>query len=182
MSDIERQSNISSYSDTWKDRTRLIASLILPEHTVIEFGAGTNPISKYLPDNICKITDFVDKGDLKFNHYDLNSSKLIDFGRYDYAVFSGVLEYITFLPRKIKYVANRCDNIIASYGAIEEYPNNRSEIGWVNSYSNDDIIKIFKEAGMRLDTCILWKKMHIKPSGSEYSHNQRIYKFIKDDI
>ena len=182
MEEFERWSNIDSYSKTWEDRTRLMSSLIQPHCSVIEFGAGVNPISNYLPNNHCMITDFVNKPGFEFNYYDLNSDKLVDFGLYDYGVFSGVLEYIHRLPSKISYISNRCKIIITSYATSDEYPKNREKAGWVNSYSNTEFIEIFKGVGMKLDTYLHWNKIHSRLNKSDYMHSQHIYKFIKHDI
>ncbi len=183
MSDMDRWSNIESYNETWNPRTELLASLIEPNKTVIEFGAGINPVSNYLPDsNKCTITDFVNKGDIEYIQYDLNAPKMVDFGDYDYAIFSGVLEYITNLPAKIKYISNRCANIVVSYSTLNEYPENRDLHGWMNSYTNHEFIKLFSDADMKLEKCIPWKKTYITPNGNEYKIHQHIYKFSKNEI
>jgi len=183
MSDIERWSNVESYSETWNQRTELLTSLIEADKTVIEFGAGMNPVSKYLPEsNICTITDFVDKGDLKYDQYDLNATELSDFGSHDYAVFSGVLEYITDLPEKLKYISDRCQNIVVSYSTLNTYPTNREERGWINSYTNNQFIKLFNDAGMNIVKCIPWKQSYVKPNGTEFEIQQHIYKFTRDEI
>ena len=178
ISNAERWSNPESYSETWNPRTELLASLIGANKTVIEFGAGINPISKYLPEsNKCMITDFVDKGDIRYAKYDLNADKLIDFGMYDCAVFSGVLEYITDLPKKIEFVSARCQNIVASYSTLDAYPTNREERGWINSYTDCQLIMLFKDAGMSKVRCIPWKQSYTKPNGVKFDIHQHIYKF-----
>jgi hypothetical protein len=170
MSDVKRWSNIDSYNEVWNTRTKLIASLIEPNVSIIEFGAGLNPVSKYLPDtNHYTITDFVNKEGFVCMQYDLNANKMVDFGNYDYAVFSGVLEYILNLPSKIKYISTRCKNIITSYSTINNYPDGRVERGWVNSYTDDEFIKLFNDANMELVHFELWK-------------NQHIYKFSRHEI
>ena len=181
MSDVERWSNPESYSETWNSRTKLLASLVDENKTVIEFGAGMNPISEYLPEsNKCMITDFVDKGDIKYAKYDLNAHNMIDFGRYDYAVFSGVLEYIVDLPRKLRFVSDRCQNIVASYSTLDAYPKYREEHGWVNSYTSDQFIGLFHDARMRMVNCISWRQSYTRPNGTEFDIHQHIYKFTKD--
>ena len=167
-SDYKRWGTDSNLSPHWDSRTKQIAKLISPGTSVIEFGAGRLVLKKYLPKS-CAYTpsDLVDRG-MGTIIWDLNSNIFPQLQSYDYAVFSGVLEYVDDVPRLIRYLTNYVDAIIASYAVRELNEKNRRVNGccWVNDFSSQQFIKIFTDAGFQ------WN--HTENWGS-----QLIYKFLR---
>jgi hypothetical protein len=172
-SDYERWGNQENLLPNWDLRTQQIANLIEAGSSVIEFGAAKMVLRNFLPDK-CSYTpsDLVDRGDGTII-CDLNSKTLPEFGQYDVAVFSGVLEYIHDVPRLIEHLSNSVNTITTSYAVIETNPNKekRYALGWVNNYSSEQLVEIFVKAGFQCS--------HSEKFESDMIKSQMIYKFTK---
>lgn len=165
-SDYKRWSNEKNLFLDWDSRTEQISKLIDDDTSVIEFGAGRLILKSYLPEGcIYTPSDLVDRGQNTVI-CDLNND-LPQIQRYDFAVFSGVLEYIHNVPRLISYLSNYVDAIIASYAILESNKSSRRSEGWVNDYSSSELIKVFESAGYRCYHIEGWR-------------TQLIYKFSRD--
>ena len=131
----------------WIERTEIVATLIEPNCSVLEFGAGNMLLRELLPKG-CNYTasDIVSRGEGTIV-CDLNAKILPDLEFYDVIVFIGVLEYINDVNRVISYISKYCNNIIISYSMIEEKRIieiiKRRIKGWVNDLSYKQIIEIF---------------------------------------
>ena len=162
----ERWKNEDSLKSSWDVRTKLIARLIEPNQSVLEFGSGRQVLKDHLPEGCTYTpTDIVDRagGNIVC---DLNGPELVKFEKHNVAVFGGVLEYINDVPRLIAHVSD-CDMIIASYAkAPDEANRSRAFEGWVNDYSHAELIKIFRKYGYECKLLTTWKF-------------QSIYKFVK---
>jgi len=165
-SDHERWGTDSNLSKSWDSRTEQIAKLIVARSSVIEFGAGRLVLKQYLPNN-CTYTpsDLVDRG-YGTIVCDLNNDVLPQFQPYDYAVFSGVLEYVNDVPRLISHLSSYVDAIVASYAVNELNKTKRRTQGWVNDYSSDQFVKVFQDANFQCEHTEQWQ-------------SQIIYRFIK---
>lgn len=165
-SDYKKWSNEQNLKPDWDSRTEQMAKLIRGGTSVIEFGAGRLVLKPLLPENCSYApSDLVDRGKGTIV-VDLNSNPLPRFPQYDVAVFSGVLEYINDVPRLISHLSNYVATILASYAVTDANNKNRRAQGWVNDYSAEEIINIFKNAGFQCT--------HMEPYKS-----QIIYKFIR---
>jgi len=150
-SDFKRWSTLNSYSKDWDSRTIKMAKLISPNSKVIEFGAGRKVLKNHLPEN-CSYTpsDIVDRG-IETVVCDLNQKKLPIFKDYDYAVFSGVLEYVNDVPRLIRHLSNNIDTFIISYAILKnDLVLKRGIHGWVNNFKEKELITIFNNTGYKL--------------------------------
>lgn len=172
-SDYSRWGNSASLHPNWDERTKLIASLIPENFSILEFGAGQMALSKHLPPN-CTYTpsDIVKRVNEEYETiiYDLNNSAPpLLTQEYDIAIFSGVLEYVNDIPKLASHLSEHIPNIIASYASTENNPGTlfRRNSGWVNDYDSNAFTTIFEQAGYRCSTSIRWK-------------NQNIYYFTKD--
>jgi len=157
----ERWSNVEALRPRWDARTRQIAGLIGGGERVIEFGAGRMTLKDHLPAG-CGYTpcDLVDRGEGTIV-CDLNGDTLPRFGRYDVAVFSGVLEYVHDLPRLIGHLSDQVDRIIASYAVLDENAENRRTRGWVNDYTSAELVQLFAEAGFDKAASQRWQSQVI---------------------
>jgi hypothetical protein len=168
-SDYRRWGDYHSLSPDWDPRTEQIARLIRPGASVLEFGAGRMVLKKYLAAG-CTYTpsDLVARADGMIV-CDLNAPELPVFLPHDVAVFSGVLEYINDVQSVISHIGQFVETIIASY-VVREYISQRltrRSMGWVNSFTSEEIEEIFSRAGFRRD--------YVENCG-----DQRIFRFVKE--
>lgn len=157
-----RWGTISSLKSDWNGRTEIMSKYIVDNTKVIEFGAGRLVLSNLIPEN-CVYTpsDIVDRGEGTIV-LDLNKSPLPMFDHYDYAVFSGVLEYVNSVPLLIKHLSEYMDSFILSYATVGKYnTKNRKRNGWVNNYSEKEIIQILEQNNFVLTNKTIWRRQTI---------------------
>ena len=156
-SDYKRWTTLNSFNKGWDQRTIKMAEFILPNTKVIEYGAGRKVIKKYLPKNcIYTPSDIVDRGDGTII-CDLNQKTLPKFDNYNYAIFSGVLEYVNNVPRLIQHLTNNIDIFIISYEVLkDDITLKRGIQGWVNSYKERELLNIFENNGYKLTDKSSW--------------------------
>jgi hypothetical protein len=146
-SDYRRWGDPQSLSSDWDSRTRQMAGLVRPGESVIEFGAGRRLLEQTLPAGCRYIpSDLVDRGGGTLV-CDLNASDLPDFPRVDLAFFSGVIEYVNDVPRLLRHLSASVSGVVVSYGVLELNPKNRRRNGWVNDYSESELVGIFRQIG-----------------------------------
>ena len=167
--DYRRWSDHNSLSPVWNPRTNLIAEMIPSGSSVLEFGCGRMVLKDYLSAG-CNYTgsDLVDRGDGTIV-CNLNAPNLPLFANHQYAVFSGVLEYVNDLPSVISHIGKFVDTIIASYVTLEFVSGrlSRRSVGWVNDFTNEEFVNLFSLCGFRLDCEENWG-------------GQKIFRFVKD--
>jgi len=169
-SDYARWSLSASLKSDWDERTFLLADMI-PDTatTIIEFGAANMVIKdRLLPHQEYTPSDLVDRGPGTIV-YDLNQLpySFIE-NKYDVAFFSGVLEYVHNVPELVRYVSTFSDIVICSYAHQPINPARRINSKWVNSYSKNKLLEIFKDNGFKNDSYGTWS-----------SGRQGLYRFIK---
>lgn len=164
-SDVRRWANESNLFESWDTRTKLLASFIPPQSTVLEFGAGRMVLPRYLPEG-CRYTpsDIVDRGQNTIV-CDLNAAQLPAFPFHDAVVFSGVLEYVHDLQRLIAHLAASCHMIVASY-AVTDLPDQSSTVsrrrhGWVNDWSSEALQALFLQNGFACEEMMVWEMQHL---------------------
>jgi hypothetical protein len=98
----------------WEERLAIMAAYIRPGDRVLDFGAGAQVLSRYVPDG-CSYTaaDATDRipGTIVF---DMNSEWQIP-GEFDVVVMSGVLEYADNPRQVLKQVASLAPRLVLSY-------------------------------------------------------------------
>jgi hypothetical protein len=152
--DFRRWQDLSNYNHDWDERTKTIAGLIAPGSRVLEFGAGRRQLEALLPPGCRYIpSDLVSRGEGTIV-CDLNSPPFPDLRelQIDTAVFGGVLEYVTDLPRLVSWLSGQVRTCIASYECARSAPRTfarlresfeRARIGWLNSYDEAELRRIF---------------------------------------
>ncbi|ORA20737.1 hypothetical protein BST14_01835 [Mycobacterium arosiense ATCC BAA-1401 = DSM 45069] len=151
------------YDEAWERRTERAAQLIPPGRHVIEFGAGTRKLERYLDPSCTYVpSDLADRGPGTIV-CDLNSRPLPDLPDYDTAVLLGVLEYLVDVPEIIGWLARQIQVCVVSYvcksagslsGVLEMIHRNRA--GWMNHYREEQIVELFQEQGFEqvsAETC-----------------------------
>ncbi|ETB33475.1 MULTISPECIES: class I SAM-dependent methyltransferase [Mycobacterium avium complex (MAC)] len=161
--DYRRWLDPTSYDDSWECRTERAAQLVSAGHRVIEFGAGTRKLERYLDPSCTYVpSDLTDRGPGTIV-CDLNSRPLPTLPDYDTAVLLGVLEYLRDVPEIIGWLASQVQFCVVSYvcrsagsisGVLEVLRRNRA--GWMNHYSEAQIVELFREQGFEkvsVETC-----------------------------
>jgi len=159
-SDQQRWSDLTNHEKWWDERTAKIARLIPAGSRVIEFGAGRRQLANVL-DSSCSYTpsDLVERGPGTFV-CDLNQRPLPSLSHLgaDTAVFGGVLEYIHDVQSLVKWLAEHVSTCVASYACTStedrmasrmRHGTSRYYYGYMNSYSEADLISLFQRAGFR---------------------------------
>src|SRR5215471_6703972 len=166
-SDINRWSDAQELLPEWEERTRLLARLIPPGSHILEFGAGTRTLQKYLaPDCTYLPSDLVARSADTFV-CDLNSRPLPDLSTFniDTAVFGGVLEYVQNLPELVCWLSKYVHQCIASYECSQPHQHfwqqlrqckARVSAGWVNSFQEDEFISMFEAQDLKLVRREMW--------------------------
>jgi hypothetical protein len=143
---------------SWESRTKRAAALVPKHSRVIEFGAGTRVLERYL-DRSCSYvpSDIVERGPGTIV-CDLNQRPLPDLGvgAYDVAVLMGVLEYMRDLPSVLDWLTELVPTCVLSYACARGGRHSptrmlgtvgRLKAGWLNSYRDDEIRSLFGRRG-----------------------------------
>ncbi len=169
ISDYKRWTNMQELNPTWDSRTRQIARLIPDGTRVVEFGAGRRQLESLLPSRCSYFpSDLVDSG-FSTIVCDLNKRPLPDIGRYDVAVFGGVLEYVFDLKNLITWLVPRVEMCIVSYACVQAsfWPRRlleifeRVKLDWVNHYREEEVIALFSQAGYACLHAESWNSQRI---------------------
>jgi hypothetical protein len=167
-SDRPRWTNTKELLPEWDERTRILAALLPINSRVIEFGAGRRQLELHLPAGCTYIaSDLVDRGKDTFV-CDLNMEPRPELSRLgvDTAVFGGVLEYIQNLESLVRWVARDVDRCLASYECAQTRRSDwgrlyesftRAQVGWVNTFHEDDFVLLFEREGLLLARRELWR-------------------------
>jgi hypothetical protein len=181
--DTARWGNAEAFDD-WKERTLLIAQLIPRGTRVIEFGAGKRNLESQLDTSCTYIpSDLVSRGPGTLV-LDLNTRPLPNLRelKLDVAVLAGVIEYISAPRSFVSWLSQQVTMCIASYGCARTRARTlgrvsetirRTGAGWVNTFTEDELIEIFCSAGFTLTDMRDWHTM----GGSE-----RIFVFRSSSI
>jgi hypothetical protein len=176
-SDQRRWAGEENLEHWWDERTAQIARLVPANSRVIEFGAGRRRLESML-DATCRYTpsDLVDRGPGTLV-CDLNCRPLPELKPLDVnvAVFGGVLEYVHDLDSLIVWLSKQVDCCIASYtvapvglsviGRMRDRFSRRY-YGFMNCYSEADLLALFERSGYRCETSESWT-------------TQRLFRFVK---
>jgi hypothetical protein len=173
QTDFRRWSDINKLSCGWESRNPVIASMIEPNSKILEFGAGTMTLPKYLPENCTYIPSDIFERVPGILVCDLNAGDIPLLPKVDVVAFSGVLEYINDVQRIINHLQGICNTIVASYAICtmkkpEEIKLRRSA-GWINDYTEEEFLKIFRNSGFVCVKKTTWT-------------NQIVCKFIKTSL
>ena len=164
-SDIHRWKKEQALFDDWNERTKIMAGYVPENVRLLEFGAAKLALKQFLPKTV-KYTpsDIVDRGEGTIV-CDLNTQKqkYPEFKDKDIIFFSGVLEYVFDVPYVIQFFSKKTNKFIISYCTSDNFSSEtgRKINGWVNNYSNKDIISIFEKNNFKLTETNMWRKQNI---------------------
>jgi hypothetical protein len=180
--DVSRWRDAEAFPDDWAGRTQLIAQLVPKGTRVIEFGAGKRKLESQIDPTCTYIPcDIVSRGKDTLV-LDLNARPLPNLRHLnlDMAVFAGVIEYIADLGSFVTWLSRQASTCIASYECAQTQSwgsparlretIRRTGAGWVNTFSEHELIEIFRSGGFALTETKDWRT----PDGTE-----RIFVFLK---
>jgi hypothetical protein len=179
--DVSRWRDAEAFPDDWEGRTQLIAQLVPKGTRVIEFGAGKRKLESQIDPTCTYIPcDIVSRGKDTLV-LDLNARSLPNLRHLnlDVAVFAGVIEYIADLGSLVTWLSQQASTCIASYERAQTQSCEparlretirRTGAGWVNTFSEAELIEIFRSGGFALTETKDW----CTPGGTE-----RIFVFRK---
>ena len=87
---------------------------------------------------------------------DLNERPLPEFPKSDFAIFSGVLEYLQDNETLIRHLPRSFKNVICSYivTEIKPDPEFRKSRDWHSNYSKDQLTELFESAGYQCNEVV----------------------------
>jgi hypothetical protein len=180
IADSDRWTDASTFAVEWDERSHIIGELIPAKSRVLDFGAGRRQLSFFIdPSCTYLASDFMDRGAGTII-IDLNTRPLPNLANLhiDVAVFAGVIEYVQRIDTLAKWLSNNVSTCIVSYGCVPDEKLRgarrlreawkRARCGWLNSFTESEVIKIFEDAGFAFDCARDWHTL----DGSE-----RIFSF-----
>jgi len=161
-SDVRRWSDAREFDPQWDERAEILARYIPPGSRVLELGAGRRSLERFLDSSCIYFPADLVARDPDTIVFDLNRRPLPDLEHLhaDVAVFSGVLEYLHDVPSVIDWVARQAPACLVSYqlarsrirtGARWRESASRASVGWVNSYSREELRDLFENRGYRCE-------------------------------
>jgi hypothetical protein len=171
-SDYSRWSNEGNLERWWETRTARLAGFIPAGSRIIEFGAGTCRLPRYLDSGSVYIaSDLVTRipGTIVC---DLNKRPLPDLGHLnlDVAVFAGVLEYLVNLPSIVEWLSTQVGICVASYDGVDAPRwtagriaalGRRKYFGYMNDYEPGALVALFEQAGFRCLAMDRWDSQEL---------------------
>ncbi|GIX30310.1 MAG: hypothetical protein KatS3mg124_0782 [Porticoccaceae bacterium] len=168
--DPQRWSREEDFAPDWEERTRLLAQPIPPGARVIEFGAGLLALPRWLPSGcLYQPADLFPRSPETWV-VDLNAARLPDPpGSYDWAVFSGVLEYVRDLGRLFGWLARFVDRVAFSYAALDflSCPVTRRRNGWVNHYTLAELTALLERQDWQANCFGCWREQVLAQAGRQ---------------
>jgi hypothetical protein len=169
---LVRRSDIAKWTEykfepEWALRSQRIAEFVPHGSHVFEFGAGASELRTYLHPSCSLISSDIVERTPGMMVLDLNRRPLPPLGGSPprVAVFGGVLEYLFDVPAVLSWTAQYFERCIASYecaqprscfsGRVREVLG-RAGYGWINHYTEAELIARFAEAGFQLADQSIW--------------------------
>ena len=149
---LRRWTKVSQEIPSWDARNRLIAGIVPPGSSVLDIGAGAQTLRRHLRE-----TSFYTPCDLVQSTSDTIlcdfNNGLIPTGlpRHDFAICSGVLEYIRTPAPFLKLLREHGRQVILSYNVRlpEDSLVDRLANDWVNNYNAAEIRQLLIDHGLR---------------------------------
>lgn len=152
MNNIARWSNLK---ESYDERMEFMARFVRPNSSVLDMGAGSLALKKYLPAG-CRYQscDAVSR-EATTIVCNFNKNEFPPVKHYDYVYCSGLLEYINDLPHFMRQLRRYSDDFIVSYVATRSKSKKRIRkregLDWVNHYNFIETVKIFLSNGYRVE-------------------------------
>lgn len=164
--DIVRWAELSNSkeSPSWKNRNFVVGSFIPEGVSVLDIGAGNQHIRNHIPESCtyqpvdCIAAENVIVVD--FNNTKASTITLPQ--KYDIAICSGVLEYITDGEEFLKFVVNNSSSFILTYVFADNRRIGDDGInGWCSGLTRNQMLALFNKLGIKLIHETAYKKHSI---------------------
>lgn len=148
---LRRWTQVSQEIPSWDDRNRLIASMVPPGSSALDIGAGAQTLrrhlrepSRYTPCDLVRSTPDTILCD--FNN------GLIPTGipKHDFAICSGVLEYIRTPAPFLQFLRDHGRQVVLSYNVRlpDDSLVDRLVNDWVNNFTATEIRQLLIDHGL----------------------------------
>ena len=157
ISDISRWRQDNSLHPSWEDRVEVMVSRIEPGSRILDIGAGAQSMRRHLPANCDYLPLDVVGRTPDTIVCDLNKGSLPSL-RVDWAVASGVLEYLVNVPRFLNELTSVSRQAVISYVVPQSGDSifGRRAMGWVNDFTQEEIEGKFLGCGFVIDDYKRW--------------------------
>ncbi len=153
--DIERWSNPANLLPSWNTRARMAADFIPSGATVLDIGCGAMALERFLPPGCSYLPCDVVKRDERTTVCDLNAGQFPSAQNATHVSMLGVLEYIHDWRNLLGQLRALGLPLIFSYCATDFTAHlQRSELGWINHLSLEDLCAGVSEAGFQIQTSL----------------------------
>jgi len=146
-------SEIEYFNPEWKNRIKKMAQYIGDTESVVDLGCGEMWLREFLtPQNTYTGVDYAQRnGDMLV--CDFNAGQYPGV-KADVYFVSGCLEYVDDYAALIDQIVAHCRTCIISYCCIEDFSDLalRRQRAWVNDLNRQQLIDVFADRGMQLDT------------------------------
>lgn len=152
-----------SFNPAWDERTAMMAAMVAPGSTVLEFGSGREQLERFLPPEChYQPSDLVARSPRTLV-CDLNQELPVLTRHYDVIVFSGVIEYINDLDGLFRHARAHAKECIVSYATTDQLRcmATRLASGWVNHLSESALMQCFSQTAWRCEERKTWQSQTI---------------------
>jgi hypothetical protein len=165
--DRDRWIEAENFCPEWDERAKIIAGLIPNGSRVIEFGAGLSKLQSHLDPSCFYVASDLIRRRPDTLLVDLEERPLPGLAdeHFDVAVFAGVLEYVSEVPGVVSWIGQYVTACVSSYECAPKTDGiyshvkrtwDRAALGWVNSFTEEELKSIFTRAGFVCATQTLW--------------------------
>ncbi|WP_156034214.1 hypothetical protein [Bosea sp. 117] len=144
------------FSTEWNHRTiRLFEFVRDRSKSVVEFGAGNEFLSNYIPNGIDYIPSDIFKRSDRTLVLDLNAAAEGEFPSADACIMSGVIEYVADPGRLLRLLSRKTKFAALSYNPAEDGHNVavRQQKGWYHHHDLESFQQICLNSGWRIEIC-----------------------------
>lgn len=146
----------------WHARTKLMAGMVQPNSSVLEFGSGDERLREWLPSGCSyQPSDLFARSEHTIV-CNLNESFPQLDQYYDVMVFSGVFEYIEDIPQLLVNIRKHCKSCITSYATLDKLScmPTRLNSDYINHLTDKQLLSFFKQAGFTVTQTVIWDDLH----------------------
>ncbi len=161
-SDLARWSKNQSLKEDWNTRTAMLGDYVPMGASVLEFGAGSMFLKKYLDSSITYTPSDIVQRYPETIVFDLNNlSTALDLSSYDTVIMSGVLEYVYDINAVMEFLSPEIENICVSYCCSDIAKDNRLKNGWLSDYTEDALKAVFARYNYTIVKETIWRSQSL---------------------
>lgn len=137
-----------AYHALWEERVALMVAPVRAGSTVIDVGAGRMAARGLLPPGCTYVPMDMVARDQSTVVCDLNRGPLPELTA-DWVLMSGVLEYVSDVPRLLAWARRAAPNVSLSFAVRDERFSYRKRLalGWVQHLDRDQLMALVRQAG-----------------------------------